>query len=537
MQRSLAIIPQPKKLTVNNGAFTVDPNSSISYAPDGIIAAGLLKRITGLPLVRENGDIQFELDRDIRGREAYHLLIHEDGIRISASTPAGLFYGAQTLRQLLPAEIEKTGITQPVTLPHLHIEDEPRFPHRGFMLDVSRHFFAPKEVKRILDLLALQKFNRFHWHLTDDQGWRIEIKKYPRLTEVGSIRKQTQINGWLLAKPVFDNKPYGGYYTQDDIREIVAYARENFIEVIPEIGSPGHAAAAMAAYPELSCAGEAVDVRATFTSFSKPMCVGREFAFEFLEDVFTEIAGLFPFGHIHIGGDEVNKKEWKKCPHCQRRMADEGLKNGSELQTYFEDRLVTILKSKGIKVIAWSEVMHDKLDGDVINQYWFFPNKKKSIAELKKGRKTIVSDFSNLYLDYSFKAMELIRTYSFEPQFPKVSDEQAANIIGIEAPLWTEYIYSRNRLDWQMFPRLLAVSETAWTPKDGRDFQNFLARLEQFEERLDALDVYHATRACYLQYQKISKIPYVLKILTREHPAMTEYKKFHPLETRDYPTV
>lgn len=533
MQRSLAIIPQPKKLTVHSGSFVVTPTSSISHAPEGINAAGLLKRITGLSLVPQHGTIRLEMNKDIHGEEAYKLTINEDGIRISASTPAGLFYGAQTLRQLLPAEFEKAGITQPVTLPHLCIEDEPRFSHRGFMLDVSRHFFAPKEIKRILDLLALQKLNRFHWHLTDDQGWRIEIKKYPRLTEVGSIRKQTQIDGWLLAKPVFDNKPYGGFYTQDEVREIVAYAKENFIEVIPEIGSPGHAAAAMAAYPELSCAGGQVDVRATFTSFSKPMCVGREFAFEFLDDVFTEVAGLFPFGHIHIGGDEVNKKEWKKCPHCQRRMADEGLKNGSDLQAYFEDRLAASLKSKRIKVIAWSEVMHDKLDRDVINQYWFFPNKKKSIAELKKGRKTIVSDFSNLYLDYSYKTTELIRTYSFEPQFADVTDEQAANIIGIEAPLWTEYVYSRRRLDWQMFPRLLAVSETAWTPKHKRDFQDFLARLEQFEERLDALDVHHATRACYMQYQKISKIPQVLKILTREHPAMTEYKKFHPLETRE----
>lgn len=531
MHQPLPIIPKPEKITLHAGIFALAPRSSISYSSAGKRAAELLKQITGFSLISEKGTIQIELDPDIQGDEAYQLAINEHGIFISASTSAGLFYGTQTLRQLLPVRAEKDGITQTIELPHLHIEDRPRFQYRGFMLDVSRHFFTPTEIKRVLDLLALQKINRFHWNLTNDQGWRIEIKKYPRLTEIGSKRKATQVAGWILSKPVFDNIPYGGFYTQAEVREIVAYAKENFIEVIPEINSPGHAAAAMAAYPELSCDGAPSEVRSTF-AFSKPLCVGKDFAFEFLENVFTEIAGLFPYGYIHIGGDEVNKKEWKKCPHCQRRAVEQGLKNGHDLQTYYENRLAKSLKAQGVKPIAWNEAMHDDLDKDIINQYWFFINRKKSLAELQKGRKTIVSDATALYLDYSYKIMELIRTYNFEPQFPEVTDEQAVNILGVEGALWTEYVYSRNRMDWQMFPRLLAVSEIAWTPKHERNYQDFLMRLESFEQRLDALDVHHATRECYLKYQKISKVPSIFKVIAREHPAMQEYKQYHPLESR-----
>jgi len=528
----LPIIPKPASLKTIPGTYTLTPTGSISTSPEGERAAQLLGRLTGLTRSAEKGTVRFETDPQVQGAEAYRLTINLDGVCITASTPAGLFYGAQTLRQLLPAAVERGGLQQPVELPCLEIEDQPRFAYRGFMLDVSRHFFAPAEVKRVLDLLALQKINRFHWHLTDDQGWRIEIKRYPRLTEIGSQRKETQVDGWLFTKPVYDGRPYGGFYTQEDIREIVAYARDNFIEVIPEIGSPGHAAAAIAAYPQLSCSGQPIEVRSTFTSFSNPMCVGQEFTFEFLQHVFTEILDLFPSGKVHIGGDEVNKSAWKKCPHCQSRMKVEGLKNGHDLQAYFENRLVKALKAKGPTITAWNDVLHADLDKDVINQFWFFPGRKKTIAGLRQGRQTIVSEVTYLYLDYAFKAIQLARTYGFEPQFKEITDEQAQNILGIEAPLWTEYVYSRQRMDWQMFPRLLAVSEIAWLPKGKRDFQDFLARLEQFEKRLDALDVHYARRACYLKYPTISKIPPIFRMFARKHPAMEEYLLHHPSETR-----
>jgi hexosaminidase len=529
---NLPLIPKPQKLILRGKPYTLRSGASVFYPKEGERAARILQRLKGFTPAAENADVRFELDQAIEGEEAYSLDIRGDGVRICASSAAGLFYGAQTFRQLLPPAVEKEGLTNNIELPQLHIEDRPRFPHRGFMLDDARHFYDKEEIKRVIDLIALHKFNRFHWSLTNDQGWRIEIKKYPRLTQVGSVRKRTQVYGWLLAKPIFDEKPYGGFYTQDDIHEIVTYAGENFIEVIPEINSPGHATAAIASYPELSCSGESTEVESRVTVLSRPMCVGRETTFEFLKDVFVEVAGLFPYGFIHVGGDEVNKRPWRNCPHCQRRIKEEGLKTGADLQTYFENRLVKILQSQDSKVIAWSEVMNDNLDPAVVNQFWFFPARKKSIAGLKQGRKTIVSDASYLYMDYSYRVTELIKTYTFEPQFPQISDEQAANLIGIEAALWSEYVYSRNRLDWQMFPRLLAVSEVAWMEKSARDFHDFLTRLEKYEQRLETMGVHHATRECYLKYPSASKIPSLLKVLTREHPAITEYKQFHPGETR-----
>ena len=323
MTETLALIPRPQRLSLKSGVFSLTPAATISCSPGGERAAQLLLRVTGLAPAQAKGDICLEIDTAIRGEEAYELDVGASGTRIASSTPAGLFYGAQTLRQLLPPEIEG-GAAAPFAIPCLHIEDEPRFAYRGFMLDVSRHFFGLQEIKRLIDLLALQKFNRFHWHLTDDQGWRIEIKKYPRLTAIGAFRKESQAGGWLLSKPVYDGKPHGGFYTQDEVREIVAYARDNFIEIIPEIDAPGHMVAALAAYPELSCTGDPVEVRTSVGAFSKPICVGKESVFEFLDDVFTEVAELFPYRTIHLGGDEVNKKEWRKCPHCQARNACSG---------------------------------------------------------------------------------------------------------------------------------------------------------------------------------------------------------------------
>jgi hexosaminidase len=530
VKQTLALIPKPQSAIVGDGVFVLTSEATVSYPPEGTQAARLIRNLTGFVSQAEGSQIRFELDTAIRGEEAYHLDVDPDGVRISASTAAGLFYGAQTLRQLLPAGVETGRAAAPFEVPYLHIEDAPRFLHRGFMLDVSRYFFGVEDIKRIIDLLALQKINRFHWHLTDDQGWRIEIKKYPRLAEVGSKRRESQVGGWLLSKPVYDSIPHGGYYTQEQVREVVAYARANFIEVIPEIDAPGHAIAAIAAYPELSCTGMPIEVRTSVgAAFSKPMCTGKEGVFEFLDDVLSEVVELFPYKHIHVGGDEVKTKEWQKCPHCRARMAAEGLQKAHDLQAYFENRLVKILKSKGCQVIAWSEAVHDALDKGVINQFWLFASKKRTISELKNGRRTIVSDFSSLYLDYPCRLIPLIKTYTFEPQYSEVTAEQAGNILGVEAALWTEFVHSRARLDWQTFPRLLAVSETAWTSKDGRDYQDFLRRLDTFEKRLDALDVQYATREFTVKYQKISRIPPWLKMLfAKDQPALLEYRQYHP---------
>ena len=526
-QEILPVIPKPQTLVRSQGVFLLAGSAEIAAPPAAQQGAVLLQQLTGLAFSTGGGAVRFEQDAAVQGAESYTLDVTPAGIRIGASAPAGFFYGAQTLRQLLPPEVEQGAATFPMAVPCVHIADAPRFQHRGFLLDVSRHFFGPVEIKRIIDLLALQKINRFHWHLTDDQGWRIEIKKYPRLVEIGSQRKESQSGGWILSKPTFDGIPHRGYYTQDEIREVVAYAAQNFIEVIPEIDAPGHAAAAMAAYPELSCDGRSGEVRTTVSSFSNPLCVGKEFVFTFLEDVFSELAELFPYRHIHIGGDEVNKKAWKKCPDCQARLAAEGLKTPHDLQVYFENRLVKILKARGCEVITWSEVLHPALDPDVINQYWFFLSKKKTVAAIQKGRRTIVSEFSALYLDYSYKVMPLRQTYDFDPQFTGITVEQAGNILGVEAALWTEFVDSRKRIDWQMFPRVLAASEMAWTEQDGRSYEDFLVRLALFERRLRALGVAHAVQACYLQKPGLQVVPHALRILfSKEHPALAEYRKF-----------
>ncbi len=528
MAKTIAIIPNPQKMDMLPGSYSLKPDASISTPAEGQRAAGLIQKLTGASQSAEgSADIRLVLNAAVQTAEGYVLDIGPNGIQIRAGSPNGLFYGAQSLRQLLPIAAERGATPQPVELPCLHIEDAPRFEHRGFMLDVSRHFFDTTEIKRILDLMALHKLNRFHWHLSDDQGWRIEIKKYPRLTEVGAWRKNSQISGWIFNKAEFDEIPHGGFYTQAEIREIVAYARANFIEVIPEIGMPGHATAAIAAYPQLGCGGQAVEVRSAVTTFSNPICVGQEFVFEFLENVLAEVGDLFPFGSIHIGGDEVNKKAWKKCPHCQQRLREQGLKNGSDLQMYFENRLVSILKKQNRRVIAWNEVLHDQLDPDVINQYWIFTGRKKTLADLKKGRKTIISDVSSLYLDYSFKVVELLRTYNFEPHYPELSQTEAANILGVEAPLWSEYVDSRERMDWNMFPRLSAVCEMAWSQRQRRSFPDFLERLEPFEARLRALGVQPATRECYMKYPHLSRLPQLLRLLlVGDHPASAEYRLY-----------
>lgn len=523
----LPVIPKPQKTIVYQGWYRLHPQDCLSFPPEGRQAGALLARVTHLGVsVPGAGAVQLALNPAIPGEEGYYLDIDQQGIRITSATPAGLFYGAQTLRQVLPAEIERAGLAQPVDLPYVHIEDQPRFAHRGFMLDVVRHFFGVAEIKRILDLLALQKINRFHWHLSDDQGWRIEIKKYPRLTEIGSKRKQTQVDGWLFSKPVFDGIPHEGFYTQDEVREVVAYARENFIEVIPEIDAPGHATAAIAAYPALQCSGAPAEVQVLARHFSNPMCVGSEFVFEFLDGVFSELAALFPFHRIHIGGDEVNQKPWRRCPACQRRMAQEKLANGHDLQAYFANRLVAMLKARGCQVTGWNELLHDSLDKEVINQFWFPFSRKKSIAEIRRGRPTILSEATSCYLDYSFEALPLANSYACEPQVFGLSETEAASVLGVEAALWTEVVDSRQRLDWQMFPRLLALSEAGWTNRQNREYADFLSRLERFQKRLDELGVQYAAPGC-CQPPNQPRTPQLTRLLfTREHPALKEYRKF-----------
>ena len=425
------------------------------------------------------------------GREGYRLEVSPEAIRLTSQETTGIFYGIQSLRQLLPEAIEER---QPIPgvawrLGCQVITDRPRFSWRGFMLDEGRHFQGMQSVLQTLDLMALQKLNVFHWHLTDHQGWRIEIKKYPRLTEIGSRRPGT---GKLSSWEKHDGIPHGGFYTQDEIRQVVAYAAGRHIAIIPEVEMPGHALAALAAYPDLSCTGGPFDVATTFGFFPEVFCAGKEAVFAFLEDVLDEVLELFPFPYIHIGGDEVPKKRWKKCPDCQRRIQEAGLKDEHALQVYFTNRIAAYLESKGRHAMGWNEILQAGLDQSALVQFWIGGRKKLLEAVRTDRRGVVMSSFFDTYLDHTYSLLPLSRAYRYEPVPGELEGKDASSILGLEAPLWTEWIPDRLRRDYQAYPRLTALAETGWTPKDRKNLPDFLLRLAGFLHRLDRLGVCYA---------------------------------------------
>ncbi len=357
------------------------------------------------------------------------------------------------------------------------------------MLDEGRHFQGMDTVLLTLDLMAMLKLNRFHWHLTDDQGWRIEIKKYPRLTEVGSQRAGTSQT--ILGK-VHDGMPHGGFYTQGEIRSIVAYAADRHITIIPEIEMPGHARAALAAYPEYSCTGGPFEVATHFGIFPDIFCAGKETTFTFLQDILDEVMGLFPSTYIHIGGDEAPKKRWKECPHCQERIRTEGLKDEHALQGYFTNRMMAYIESKGRRGLGWNEILHEGLVENAAVQFWVRGREALLTAIRAEHRPVIMSTYLDAYLDHSYSLMPLSRAYNYEPVPAELNEKEAASILGLEFPLWTEWVPNRARLDYQAYPRLIALAETGWTPKARKDLQDFRVRLANFLPRLDLLGVRYA---------------------------------------------
>ncbi|CAN5125341.1 hypothetical protein BH09BAC6_BH09BAC6_12330 [soil metagenome] len=398
---------------------------------------------------------------------------------IIAGKGAGLFYGVQTLIQLMPAE--RAAVAK---LPCVEIADYPRFGYRGLMLDVCRHFFSVEFVKKYIDLMAAYKLNNFHWHLTDDQGWRIEIKKYPKLTQVGSLRAQTVIGNYHDRTPQqFDNTPYGGFYTQDQIRDVVKYAAERYINVVPEIEMPGHSQAALAAYPELSCDPSLTyKVAETWGVFHDVYCPSEK-TFTFLQDVLTEVMELFPSHYIHIGGDEVPKDAWKKSEFCQKLIKKIKLKNEEELQSYFIQRMEKFVNSKGRSIIGWDEILEGGLSPNASVMSW--RGEDGGIAAARQGHNVIMTPGSGgLYLDQlQGKAYQeplsiggydpLQKIYSYNPTPPVLTAEQQKFIIGVQANVWTEYIATDNKVEYMILPRLLALSEVAWTPLANKNYADF----------------------------------------------------------------
>lgn len=429
--------------------------------------------------------------------EGYRLEIMPGIVSIEAQKGPGLFYGMQSLMQLISAYGND--------IPQAVILDYPRFSYRGLHLDVGRHMFPADFIKKYIDVLAHHKYNRFHWHLTEDQGWRIEIRKFPKLQEIGAYRKETVIGHATTAtrgeRKNFDGKRYGGFYTQDEIRDIVRYAAERHVTIIPEIELPGHALAALSAYPELGCTGGPYSAATTWGVFDDVFCAGKEETFRFLEGVFDEVLGLFPSEYIHIGGDECPKTRWKACPHCQKRMKAENRRDEHELQSYFIQRVEKYLNSKGRQIIGWDEILEGGLAPNATVMSW--RGEEGGIAAARQNHDVIMTPGKWCYFD---KYQDTAKTeplaiggmtpvkevYHYEPVPPSLSTEEAKHVLGAQANLWTEYIPTSDHAEYMVYPRASAMSEVLWSPKSARDYNNFLLRMKEHFERLEEWNVNYA---------------------------------------------
>ncbi len=497
----LSIIPLPSEVERRAGTFVLSPETTIvadlRNQGNATYLRDLLAPPTGFSLpVQTEAPGQANVirlsgggDREALGREGYALTVSQDGVTVEAPETPGVFYGIQTLRQLLPVKIEQRALLPGVAwqVPCVAVHDAPRFEWRGYMMDEGRHFHGVETMLRTLDLLALHKLNVLHWHLTEDQGWRIEIEQYPRLTEIGSRRKGTTRR--LLGR--HDGVPHGGFYTQHEIAEIVAYAAERQITVVPEIEMPGHSLAALAAYPELSCTGGPFEVSCRFGPTWDIFCAGQERVFVFLQNVLDEVMSLFPSPYVHIGGDEAPKARWKKCPDCQRRIREEGLANAHELQVYLTNRIAAYLDAHGRRVVGWNETLQGGLAESAVVQYWI-GSRKPLVQAMRSGRDAIMSAYLHTYLDHSYSLTPLSAAYAYEPVCPELSAQEAQHVLGLEAPMWTESVPNRARLDYQTYPRLTAFAETGWTPQGKKNWTAFQKRLDAFLSRLGELGVKYA---------------------------------------------
>jgi len=505
----LNLVPVPAKVKVNPGQFVIRSNTSIVLSSDNqemqnaiAIFNNLLDRAAGyrLPVTvspASSNAIVCKINPSISNEEGYTLSVQKDLIVLEAKTPQGIFYGMQTLRQLLPFQIERPYLSNIAwTVPCVEIEDSPRFSYRGLMLDVCRHFMPKEFVFKFIDMLAYHKMNTFHWHLTDDQGWRIEIKKYPKLTQIGAFRNRTLEGRYTSPENrKWDNTRYGGFYTQDDIKEVIAYAQKRFVTVIPEIEMPGHAMAALASYPELSCTGGPFEVEGLWGVFNDIYCPKDE-TFTFLENVLSEVIDLFPSQYIHIGGDEAPKLRWQNCAHCQDLIKKEGLKDEHELQSYFVKRIEKFVESKGKRIIGWDEILEGGLAPNATVMSW--RGEAGGIEAAKQDHDVIMTPNTYVYLDY-YQAdpktqplsiggfVPLWKTYGYNPVPASLTPAEAKHILGIQGNIWTEYIKTSDHVEYMAFPRGAAVAEIGWSPESKRNYTDFKQRMIQQFKRYDGI--------------------------------------------------
>lgn len=497
----IAIVPYPNHLETGRGTYRVTDRpvtcdsrtdertqrAVVGFAARLATVTGGTNPVTVADEMPASG-IRFVTDESLPA-EGYELNVDGEGIEVRASQFPGFLYALQSLGQLLPAAVYGTEPAPDAAweVPCVKIADAPRFAYRGMHLDVARHFFSVDEVKRYIDVMAIHKLNTLHWHLTDDQGWRIEIKRYPELTAVGSIRKATVVRKeW----GTYDGTPYGGFYTQDEIRDVVKYAADRGVTVIPEIDLPGHMLAALTAYPELGCTGGPYEVWGRWGVADDVLCPGREKTFEFLEGVLTEVMELFPSEYIHIGGDECPKVRWEKCPRCQAKIRQLGLKDDGEhtaehyLQSYVTDRIGKFLAQHGRRIIGWDEILEGRAPSDAVVMSW--RGSEGGIAAAKLGHDVIMTPNSHFYFDY-YQSLDtdaepfgiggyipMEQVYSYDPAFPELTPEQQKHILGVQANLWTEYVLSDEHLEYMLLPRLAALSEVQWCLPETKDWNRFI---------------------------------------------------------------
>ncbi|HET9432087.1 MAG TPA: beta-N-acetylhexosaminidase [Chitinophagaceae bacterium] len=569
-QEKQALIPQPVSLEWGTGNYQLPTNPEIFTGGNDSLSkiasqlAARIKTACGYEVtIKETkptgtGGIHFILSGDQSiPKEGYHLLVGKEGVELFAAEPAGIFYGLQTLLQLFPKEItsnQKTNLSS-WTLPAVSIRDHPRFGWRGLMLDVSRHFFTVAQVKEFIDLMVQYKFNLLHLHLTDDQGWRIQIKSLPKLTEVGAWRvDKTGTFGTFSKAEPGEPRNYGGFYTHEDIRDLVKYAGERFVDILPEIDVPGHSLAALASYPELSCTPGHYEVSSGEKFMEWPtgghfyglldntLCPANEKVYSFMDKVFTEVAQLFPFEYIHMGGDETARNFWEKSAAIKAMMKKENLKSLDEVQSYFVKRMEKIIRAKGKKMIGWDEILQGGLAPNAAVMSW--RGTKGGIEAIKLGREVVMSPNDFFYLDLMqgdkiveppvYSSIRLKKTYQFEPVPPGVNP---AFIKGGQGNLWTEQIYNMRHAQYMMWPRAFAVAEILWSPADKRDWNNFVSRIEKHFERFDVAGIKYAPSMYdpIFEVGKNEKGQVIVKLITEVEGLSIHYSFDNSFPDQFYP--
>lgn len=566
-QRQLSIIPKPLELEQKQGAYMlsgkamiyVDNNNTELKALGELLAQGLFERTGIRPLLSSSrtdnaAGITLQLASDTLGDEGYRLSVGKEGITARAEKANGLFYAIQSIYQLLPVG-QTTG--REIAIPAVEITDSPRFGWRGLMLDVGRYFYSVDYIKKYIDYLAMHKMNVFHWHLTEDHGWRIEIKKYPRLTDVSAWRPSTNFQ----RGPYINRNPHGGFYTHEDVKEVVAYAQSRYVTVVPEIELPGHVLSALVAYPELSCTGGPFEIPEQWGIQKDIYCAGKEEVFEFLEGVLGEVAELFPSEIIHIGGDEAPKDRWKECPHCQQRIKDEGLKDEHELQSYFITRIEKFLNSKGKRIIGWDEILEGGLAPNAAVMSW--RGTKGGIEAARMHHPVVMTPTTHMYLDY-FQGepylepstigghLPLRKVYSFEPIPDELVGKERDFILGVQGNIWSEYTHSPDEADYMTYPRGAAVAEIGWSSLENKNWDDFIRRLEAQYLRYEQKGINFAKSAYQVYFEVAddtvgkkstvalktdSYLPEIHYTLDGTAPSLGSPKYEEPFEVAEYTTV